>query len=43
LVAETIYEVERVCPHRFGIGFAGVKLVGIETIFKRTSFEKVKN
>jgi hypothetical protein len=41
-VSETVYEVECVYPSKFGFGFTGVKLVGLEDIYERRIFEKVK-
>jgi len=38
---ETIYEVEKVGKHHFGIGFPHVELVGFEGKFDRREFEKV--
>jgi len=40
---DTVYEVENVGKHYFGIGYEDIKLVGFEERFERKEFEKVVN
>ena len=41
LDSETIYKVERIERHLYGLGTTAVKLVGFENMFDRRLFEKV--